>query len=76
MQQSDALKGDLRLRWFEDGRFLFDLPNDAAIAYAMIHFALDEIQERMNATKAEHRRKAVIHTLPKDGQAKPAEWGT
>ena len=75
MQQSDALRGDLRLRWYEDGRFIFDLPNDAMVAYAMLHVAFDEVQERMRQVKEAHQRKAIIHNLPKDGALKPAEWG-
>lgn len=76
MQQPDALKGDLRLRWYEDGRFTIDLPADGMIAYAMLHVALDEVQDRMNQRKAQHSRKQVLHTVPKDGSAPTQEWGT
>ena len=75
MEQKDELKGDLRLRWFQDGRFIFDLPTDAMIAYAMLHVAMDEIQERMMGVKAQHARKQRLLTVPNDGNHKPQEWG-
>ena len=75
MEQKDALKAELRLRWYEDGRFTFDLPNDVGTAYAMIHFALDEIQERMMGVKVAHQRKSLIHAIPKDGNHKQPTWG-
>ena len=32
MRQQDALKAEMTLRWYEDGRFEFRLPTDAATA--------------------------------------------
>ena len=76
MEQKDELKGELRLRWYADGRFIFDLPTDAMIAYAMLHVAMDEVQERMMGLKAQHQRKRQLLTVPNDGNHKPQEWGT
>lgn len=75
MQQADALKGDIRLKWYEDGRFEFHLPADGMIAYAMLAAAQDEIHERMMARKAEHKKAQRLVTVPKDGSLTQPEWG-
>ena len=72
----DRLKGDLRLRWYENGSFTFDLPSDPMVAYAMLQVAKDEIQERMMGVKAAHQRKQQMSLIPADGQAKQPKWGT
>lgn len=76
MQQSEQLRGDVRIRLFEDGRIIFDLPNDPMIAVFMLHLGQDEIQERMMGRKAQHQRKAQLMTVPKDGAMPSQEWGT
>lgn len=76
MQQSDQLRGDARIRLFEDGRIIFDLPNDPMIAVFMLHLAQDELQERMMGRKAQHQRKQQLITVPKDGAMPAQEWGT
>lgn len=73
--QEDRLKGDLRLKWFEDGRFEFNLPSDCMVAYAMLHVAVDEVQERMMGLKQAHQRKRQLLTVPNDNGAKQPEWG-
>jgi len=75
MQQSDALRGDARIRLFEDGRIIFDLPNDPMIACFMLHLAQDELQERLMGRKAEHQRKQQLITVPKNGNQPVHEWG-
>ena len=71
----DRMKGEIRLRWYENGSFQFDLPNDPMMAYAMLHVALDEVQERMMGVKAQHQRKRQLLTVPNDGNASPKKWG-
>jgi len=75
MQQSDALRGDVRIQWYEDGRMTFSLPNDHVNAIYMLHMALDELQERQMLRKAQMREQMIKVQLPKDGAMKPAEWG-
>lgn len=75
MQQADALKGDIRLKWYEDGRFEFHLPADGMIAYAMLRAAEDEVQERMMSRKAEHAQAQRRVSVPKDGALTQPEWG-
>ena len=75
MQNSDALRGDLRIRLFEDGRIILDLPNDPMIACFMLHLGQDELQERMMGRKAASQRKQSLVTVPKDGAMPLQEWG-
>ena len=75
MEQSEQLKGDLRIRFFEDGRIILDLPNDPMICCFMLHLGQDELQERMMGRKAQHQRKQQLITVPKDGAAPAPEWG-
>jgi hypothetical protein len=76
MQQSEQLKGDLRIRLFEDGRIILDLPNDPMIACFMLHLGQDELQERMMGRKSEHARKQHLITKPKDDAMPNHDWGT
>lgn len=76
MQQTDALKGHLEIKWFEDGRLSMTLPADVGHAYAMLHFALDEIQERMMQRKANGKTREQLHSVPKDGKLQPTPWGS
>ncbi len=76
MQQRDALRGELTIQWYEDGRIMFNLPNDPSIAYFMLHVAEDELQERMMARKAETLHAAQRLAVPKDGARAPQNWGT
>ena len=75
MRQADAMKGEVVLKWFENGAFSFQLPTDAAIAYAMLHFALDEIQERLRATKHKNLTQEQLAVVPNDGNAPVRQWG-
>lgn len=72
----DRMKAEIRLRWYENGSFQFDLPNDPMTAYAMLQVAKDEIQERMMGVKAAHQRKRQLLTVPNDGNAQPKKWGS
>jgi len=73
--QSEQLKGEVRIQWYEDGRMTFSLPNDPSIAYFMLHAALDDIQERMMVRKAAHLRRTAMETVPKDGASPAPDWG-
>lgn len=75
MRQQDAMKGEVVLKWFENGAFSFQLPTDAAVAYAMLHFALDEVQERLKTAKNRNMTHEQLAVISNDGQAPPRQWG-
>ena len=76
MKESAEIKGQITLTWYQNGAFSFGLPNDPAIAYFMLHAALDEVQERLMRVKAEHLKKANLVLVNNDGKnIKPDEWG-
>ena len=72
----DRMKAEIRLRWYENGSFEFNLPNDPMTAYAMLQVAKDEVQERMMGVKAAHQRKQQLSLIPSDGQATQRKWGS
>lgn len=76
MPYDDQLKGEIRLRWYVDGRFTFELPSDQMMAYYMLKLADNELQERMLGIKQAHQRKAQVLLKPSDvTQQQKQEWG-
>lgn len=75
MLNEDRLKAHAQLKWYEDGRMEFSLPNDPMIAYAILHCALDEVQERIMKLKETHQTKRDMVLVPNNGKMLQEEWG-
>lgn len=77
MPYEEQMRGEIRLRWYVDGRFTFDLPSDAMMAYYMLKLADNEVQERMLGIKQAHQRKAQVLIKSSDAahEAKHNDWG-
>lgn len=75
MLKQDELKADVRLKWYADGRMEFSLPRDPMLAYALLHCALDELQERMMLVKQEHQTKRELVMMPNNGRQPEEKWG-
>lgn len=75
MQQSNTLKAEIILKWYENGACEFQMPTDVGTAYALLHFAMDEIQERIQLMKKDNLVKQKMAIVGNDGKKLEQRWG-
>ncbi len=74
MRNNDTLRGEVHIKWYEDGRMSIGLPNDGYTAHFMLHRGLDELQERTAEKKRNNLVDQRVIAVPKDGM-KAQDWG-